>query len=332
MSDIHARYLSSSEYPVWDRFAANSPSATVFDETRWLQPICDIFSCELKILGVFKGQSLQGGITFTTKKRFGKTLAIRIPLCPTNSCIISKSLSSFTAKETSHTLTVTETIARFLSANFAFAVVTNNPYLADIRSFVWDGWMTSVQYTYQLDISSIALAKLPPTRRSRIVNAKSNVSVRQIDTPDTAYRLLQKTYTRKDVPVPLTREQLSAIYARLGSEKIALMCAYLNDGTPAAASISLTDEQSGNAYTLLSGFDPAFRDTNAATLLKWELIELLKSRGFRMLDFVGAENKTIALYKSEFGGQLVPYYQVWHSSPSYRILNLMARLSPFKKR
>jgi hypothetical protein len=332
MSDIQARYLDSSEYPLWDSFVANSSSATIFDETRWLQPVCDIFSCELKILGVFKGGTLHGGVAFTTKKRFGKPIATRVPLCPTNSCIISPSLSSFTAKETSHILQITEAIARFLTANFEFVVVTNNHFLADIRSFVWDGWMTSVQYTYHVDLQSMNLSRVPPTRRSRILNARKHVSVREIDSPDIAYALLQKTYSRKDVSVPLTREQLSALYARFGPSQILLLCSFLEDRTPAAVGIALMDETRRNGYLLLAGFDPAYRDTNAATLTEWGLIELLQKREFVMLDLVGAENKTIALYKSEFGGQLVSYYQVWHASTSYRILNMLAGLNPFKKR
>ncbi|MBI5682003.1 MAG: GNAT family N-acetyltransferase [Deltaproteobacteria bacterium] len=331
MSEIQARFLNVNEYGCWDKFVSELSTVSIFDETDWLATISEIMGCSLKILGVFSGDSIIGGVTLTASKKFGMAIAGRIPLCPTNSCVLSPSLSKFSDRTTRHTLEITDAIAQVLQSNFDFVVVTNNHHLNDIRAFSWQDWRTSVQYTYCIDLPSIDISKVPPNRRNKMRNAeKAGIIVKEMDNPETAHELLEKTYKRKGLSPPVTQEQLSQIYTR-HRENITLLFAMVgNSGKAVAVHITLKDAKRKAGYYLLGGFDPEYISTNAPSLLQWREIEYLREKGFKVLDLVGAEDKSIATFKSEFGGELVPYFQVSHVSHRYRIINWLSWLNPFR--
>lgn len=330
MSDLNVRFLNKDEYERWDSIVEALPSASIFDESKWLTAVADVMGCDIRIAGVFEKDRLIGGVTLNISNKFGMQTATGIPLTPTNSCIIKPLETIFTSKATNYLLKITDAIGRFLQSNYDYAVVANHPFISDIRSFNWLGWRTQVLYTYHVDLAKADFSALPKERRKLIRKAEnSGVIIERFDDFSVAHNLLAKTFRKKGVSLPLSSWQLSQICLRC-ADNVVLFVAKTHDGKVVACSILIVDFKRRVANSILSGFDYAYQDTEATSLIKWKCIEYFKSNGFVILDLVGAENKSIANFKAEFGGDLVPYYQISKVSMRYRILNQLSRLKSFR--
>lgn len=330
MSDLNVRFLNKDEYERWDSIVAALPSASIFDESKWLAAVADVMGCDIRILGVFDNDRLIGGAPLNISNKFGMPTATGIPLTPTNSCIAEPSGTIYSSRATNYLLRITDAIGRFLQSNYDYAVVANHPFISDIRSFNWLGWRTQVLYTYHVDLAKADFSALAPKIRKLIRKAeKSGVIIERFYDFSVAHDLLAKTFRRKGVSLPFSSWQLSQICLRC-ADNVVLFVAKTHDGKAIACSILIVDFKRSVAYSLLSGFDYAYQDTEATSLIKWKYIEYFKSNGFAILDLVGAENKLIADFKAVFEGALVPYYQVSKVSMRYRILNQLSRLKPFR--
>src|SRR3990172_3268670 len=301
MSDLNVRFLNKDEYERWDSIVAALPSASIFDESKWLAAVADVMGCDIRILGVFENDRLVGGVPLNISNKFGMPTATGIPLTPTNSCIIEPLETIFTSKTTNYLLKITDAIGRFLQSKYDYAVVTNHPFIRDIRSFNWLGWSTQVLYTYHVDLAKADFSALPKERRKLIRKAeKSGVIIERSDDFSAAHDLLAKTFRRKDVSLPLSSWQLSQI-CLLCADNIVQFVAKTHDGKAIAWVLLIVDFKRKVAYALFAGFDHAYQDTEAASLIQWKCIEYLKSNGFAILDLVGAENKSIANFKAGLG-------------------------------
>lgn len=330
MSDLNVRFLNKEEYERWDSLVAALPSASIFDESKWLAAVADVMGCDIRIAGVFEKDRLIGGAPLNISNKFGMPTATGIPLTPTNSCIAEPSGTIYSSRATNYLLKITDAVGRFLQSNYDYAVITNHPFISDIRSFNWLGWSTQVIYTYHVDLAKADFSALTPKIRKIIRKAEnSGVIIERSDDFSVAHDLLAKTFRRKGVSLPLSSWQLSQICLRC-ADNVVLFVAKTHDGKAIAFNIWIVDFKRRVAYALFSGFDYAYQDTEATSLRKWKCIEYFKSNGFAILDLVGAENKSIANFKASFEGDLVPYYQVSKVSMRYRILNQFSRLKPFR--
>lgn len=330
MSDLNVRFLNKDEYERWDSLVAALPSASIFDESKWLTAVADVMGCDIRIVGVFENDRLIGGAPLNISKRFGMLTATGIPLTPTNSCIIEPLETIFSSKATSHLLKITDAIGRFLQSNYDYAVVANHPFISDIRSFNWLGWRTQVLYTYRVDLAKADFSAIVSEIRRLIRKAeKSGVIIERVYDFSIAHDLLAKTFRRKGVSLPLSSWQLSQICLRC-ADNVALFVAKTHDGKAIACEILIMDFKRRVANALFAGFDYAYQDTEATSLIQWKCIEYFKSNGFAILDLGGAENKSIANFKAHSEGDLVPYYQVSKVSMKYRILNQLSRIKPFR--
>lgn len=330
MSDLNVRFLNKDEYERWDSIVAALPSASIFDGSKWLAAVADVMGCDIRIAGVFEKDRLIGGVPLNISNKFGMQTATGTPLTPTNSCIAEPSGTIYSSRATNYMLKITDAVGRFLQSNYDYAIVTNHPFISDIRSFNWLGWSTQVLYTYHVDLAKADFSALTPKIRKLIRKAEnSGVIIERSDDFSAAHDLLAKTFRRKGVSLPLSSWQLSQICLRC-ADNVVLFVAKTHDGKTIACSVLIVDFKRRVAYSLLSGFDYAYQNTEATSLIQWKDIEYFKSNGFAILDLVGAENKSVADFKAGFEGDLVSYYQVSKASMRYRILNQLSRLKPFR--
>lgn len=329
MTDLIARFLNKNEHEYWDALLIASSTASIFNETKWLETVAEVMGCDIRVLGVFRNEELLGGVPLNISKRFALPVAVGIPLTPVNSCIIKPSETPFPSKATNHLLEVTDVIGGFLQRNYDYAVITNYPFIIDIRAFNWLGWRTQVFYTYHINLQHTDFSLLPKKRRYLIRDAKkSGIKIERFHDFSIAYKLLTKTFLKKGAIIPLTMEQLSRICLLWGNN-IVYFIARAPDGEAIASYIWLTDNHRKMVHALFAGFDYEYHDTNAPSLIVWQAIEYFKETGYQVMDMVGAENRTISRFKAEFDGTLVPYYQVSATSLRYRLLNLLSQLKPF---
>jgi len=88
---------------------------------------------------------------------------------------------------------------------------------------------------------------------------------------------------------------------------------------PLATVVSMVDPPRSTVYALVAGFDADRAGSQGTAFVHWSEIEAARDMGLETLDFMGADVESNVRFKAEFGGTVVPYFQVSHVSRLYRI-------------
>lgn len=319
VAGMEARLLTEGELSLWDGLVGESPCASVFDESRWLLAASQVMEQPIEIVGVFDGGQLVGGMAITASCCCGMGVATLPPLCPSNSCIIAPRSTTSRGKQERHVLRVTESMASFLRNSFGCVVVTNNPAMTDVRAFRWAGYLTNILYTYHVDLAFADLKRLPEVRRAVQRGAREGVVSDEHPALDDVYGLLELSYRRHGICPPITRDQLAQLCERLPGTVVPRVVKLERTGQPAACVVVARDPVRGVAHALYAGFDHSQRQARAPFCVHWHEMEECRELGFGTYDFVGADVKSNVEFKAEFGGRLVPYYEVTYARLLYRI-------------
>lgn len=325
-SEFEARFLRPQEYGQWDEMVKSLPAASIFAESRWLTAVAETMACEVKIAAVFHGADLVGGVLVEVSRRFGMLVAARLPLAPTNSCLVKTTSTTCLSKATSRWLAITDVLARFLQSRFAYVILTQDPVFIDIRSFSWLDWRKQILYTYHIEIANADLANLSSTVRKNIRHAEKAGVTSEISRDfRQAHAPLVSTFVRQRAHLPLSAEQLVAFGKRLGDDLV-LLLAKSPDGRIIATEIILLDRPRKIAYIFLAGLDASNGIRGVAAFLQWQGLMHCRELGMDILDQTGADIKEVAAFKAELGGRLVPYYQVSKAGMCYKFVNRLAML------
>lgn len=321
---MDVRFLNEDEYSAWEALVAESPYASVFDECRWFKAVADVLGCEIEVAGAFMKDELLGGLVLDHGQRHGMPTATLPPLCHTNTCVVKVNPDASPIKQQQRVLDVTRAIAEFLRDEFSFAVVTNHPAQIDIRGFRWRGWRTNILYTYRLDLQNISLETISASKRRSIRLARRQALVVEDDTDsDAVSDLLRKTGERQGFAPSVKWPQLAALREAMAGDLLIKTAFLPGEHIPLATVISLADRKRDTAYMLMAGFDPSYADLQASPLALWESIEHWRDQGLRIADLVGADVESNVPFKMEFGGALVPYFQVSYVRTAQRVASAL---------
>jgi lipid II:glycine glycyltransferase (peptidoglycan interpeptide bridge formation enzyme) len=69
-----------------------------------------------------------------------------------------------------------------------------------------------------------------------------------------------------------------------------------------------------------------YRNTNAASLIYWEIIKYACSHNLECFDLLGLDIQNIAFFKKGFGGYELPVYHISYNSFSYKVVNKIRKL------
>ncbi|QOL52305.1 GNAT family N-acetyltransferase (plasmid) [Massilia litorea] len=181
------------------------------------------------------------------------------------------------------------------------------------QPFYWNGFQQTTYYTYVLpDLSNLKKlwAELDGNIRRIIAKAESKhrLQVRDDMSLDVLLELNRKTFERQGLVPPYTDEfvrRLDAACAERNCRK--LLVAVDPHGIPLCGYYYVWDENS--AYGLISGADPEYRHTGAASLCLWETVRHAASVT-RQYNFCGSMIRSVEAYLRGFGGEHVPYFRV----------------------
>lgn len=67
---LHSRELKKDEFFLWDNFVRLHPMGTIFHQTTWLQMVA---ADEIRVISVWKGDQMIGGVSLLASKKFGVT-------------------------------------------------------------------------------------------------------------------------------------------------------------------------------------------------------------------------------------------------------------------
>lgn len=196
------------------------------------------------------------------------------------------------------------------------------PEVRDPRLWQWRGLRVGVRYTYCVPLPYDA-ARMDKPMRGQIAKAVRNgYRVERSTDFEAAAHCLAGTESRKGFSHRVTAEDLALGHALLGDEHFRIYLARAQDGAPACVSIVLHTPGT-RAIGWIGGTAAGFLAEGTHSLVDQFTLGDLHAAGATGYDFAGANIPGVANCKSQWGGDLTPYYSL--ETPSLRALWREAR-------
>lgn len=302
---------------LWDDFIENSRQRTIFCTSLFSEILRKTTGRGYKIYGVLKNGNLVAGCPVYEKIKYGFKMAILPPLVPHLGIVLKDDKSLYLSKREYLTLKVEELLSERFSREYSYINLTNHPNLQDIRGFDWAGWKINARYTYIVNFKE--KPKISPSAKRQINKAlKAGIKVKESSNIEEFANIVYKSYLRHGNPPPYSEEYLINIANYLFSKKIGiLLVAKDSEKRILSGMIMIKDKKT--LYEWVVAGDPEFHETGANSLLLSYIFSNFSSQ-FDKFDFMGANTQTIAKFKTNFGGQLVPYYTCEKYTPLFSVM------------
>jgi hypothetical protein len=306
------REVEQDEFPKWDEFVDESPQGSIFSKSFWLKYNAELIDGQFKILAVFNGDLLLGGIGICIKQHMlGKEIKVPV-LTPYSSVILRNPSTKYPHKIASEQLNVVEKIIHQIKLGKYLAVkIINTPRMNDVRAFYWDNWTVKPGYTYEIPLSNFDDTKgmfAHSVRKQVNKSEKSNIQVKVKDDFESLYSFLKSTFKKRERPLFLNKNKFQKLYNNLKKHNCCKMYfAELDDGKPISGRIALFTKHQV-AHDWVAGSDPDYLNSGATPFLIFKILEDLSQNGYKYFDMDGANVPTIARFKSTFGGDLRHYF------------------------
>ena len=199
------------------------------------------------------------------------------------------------------------------------SVIKLHHSIQNILPFVWNGFRSSVKYTYILkDIhkkETNLLENLSSNTRKNIKKAEKTLEVFESEDVTKLYELINMTFLRQNLSIPYSKDILKSLFAiskSNGSSKI--LMAKDDHGNIHSGILLVWNKKT--VYYLVGGSDPVFRKSEAMTLIMWESVKFASSFA-QEFDFEGTMVESIERFIRGFGATQHPYYQLSKVKPSF---------------
>lgn len=286
-------------------------NASVFLFSEWL----DIFDKEnVQLCGIYdKGDNIVGAFCIyignTLKQKY-----IATPQFFANNGLFYINPTKHGSGKNTFTKKIKKAISKFLVEQKTLYVSIGFPStITDVQPFIWDGFNTSLKYTYHLDITKdqdILLSEFTSERRKNIRKAeKDGIKVKQCKDATILEELIMKTINRQEAPLDKAIAK-KILHQFITTSYSYAFVAYKND-KPSACVFIVHDRNT--AYYLLGGYDENNKHEGSGAMCMWEAIKLARNKNIPLFDFEGSSIPEVEKYFRGFGGELVSTINV-HSA------------------
>lgn len=313
MSELEARLLTESEYNQWDQLVEQSKQGTIFHLSKWITTTANSLHLDYAIIGVFKDSQLIGGCSFFIKNKFHifKIGYTSVPLTFFGGLVMSlpKSTKVRESEQREHTI-ISSILEKIQTSNFFYLSLINSPDLIDIRPFKKQGWREHVYYTYIVSLENDIFKNLSSKVRTNIRKAqKLGITVKKEYNPDIYWELTKSTFGKQNMKVPYQKKHLFALMEMIRQNNLGEMwIARTPNGEPASADFIIWDNK--QAHRWIAASDEQFKDTNATSLLIFEIFLDLQKKGFHDINMMSANMSNLKAFTTAFNPRLVQYYRV----------------------
>lgn len=182
----------------------------------------------------------------------------------------------------------------------------------NLLPFHWLGFDTRVRYTYVIENQTVGQVFDSLEQKRKVKKAQSSgLVVKHTDNLRIIYDLVSNTFQRKGRRFPYDFSLLQHLDMELVRRNRRMILTAQDEGHNTVAALYLVwDNRS--MYYLLGGFDPAYNQTYASTLLMWHAIKMAMGMGLDF-DFEGSMNQGIERFFRSFGArqhQITNIYRV----------------------
>jgi hypothetical protein len=314
MDESETRILHEDEYDKWDDLISNSMQSSVFHKAVWINTSAKLLNKKVLIFANFKNDTLTGGCHLFVD-RFPSISAIsNLILSPYGGFILRRD-------QEKNTFSICKSISKEIAkCNFSHINIINSPALKDVRPFTWSGWRPDLYYTYIFPLTGDIDKRILKNARWSIRKArKEGIRSKKRYDFDSYWNLNVDTYRKQGKIPPFTREYLKGMTDMIINNKLGEMhIAETETGENAAAEFVIWDEHMVHDWSAAS--NPKFYQTEAPSLLLFEILENLQQRGFKNINLMMGNMPNLTSFASRFNPSLVPYFGVSRTSKKYQIL------------
>ncbi len=309
-----------------------SPHGNVYSKVFWLQSVSDVLKYEYDIAAIYKGDEIVAGIGV-----FHKHNMMKIPtLTPRLSPILRVRDTKYRSKLYHENDELLKTLANFLKTHYKRVALSTISRIDNVRAFIWCGYTVEVKYTFINEIENISSDIFSHSTRKQIKKCeKGSVSVIDESNPEVFWQILKLTFEKKKHPLSIGKNEFIKLYEKINATDCCRMFFALLDDQPVSARIILYTHENDTVYDWVAGTDPDYFKTGVTSYLVYETMKYFSKRGFKYFDWNGANIESIARFKSNFGGTLIPYYYItWAKLPVRLMVNgrrlIIKRLRKFR--
>jgi len=301
---------------VWDSFVEKSPTGLLFHKWDFLNSIAKFTGYTLERYGIYDGNTLIALFPIFSRSLFGfKTLFSPPPQAgvPYLGFIMDSDYNSLKQdkKETRMSIIVDMLNKIVKDKNFNYISISLIPNFLDIRPFRWEYYETNMLYTYSIDLSQPCneiFSGFKNTIRRQLKKAMSyNLFLEKSDNVSLFYSMETKRYNEQGLNFPLISQKYLENLLSLYPENFLLY--YLYDDKENMKGAILTHEYN-NQFLLLKGATKTEVNVGGNEFMIWELIKKAKRENYKYFDLVGANNKNLCTFKSQFNPSLDFTYSI----------------------
>lgn len=177
--------------------------------------------------------------------------------------------------------------------------------------FHWKGFEQTTRYTYLIDdLGSVdeLFNKLKGSVRTDIRKAEKEFKFIESEDIDQFYQInelvFSKTYKKMSYDFDLVK-RLDSAAAKRGKRKIMLA---VNDAGEVCSGVYIVWDDDC-VYYIMSGSDPKFGNTGAASMLLWEAVKFASTFA-KTFDFEGSMMEPLEKFFRSFGAVQKPYFRI----------------------
>jgi len=313
MSKLEVRLLKETEFNQWDQLVERSDQGTIYHSSKWITTVAKNLHQDYVIIGVFKDFELIGGCSFYIQNKFHffKVGYTNAPLTRFGGFVISipDSKNVRTSEGREHEI-ISAILEKIQALNLFQVNLINSPALTDIRLLKLHGWRERVYYTYLLSLDCDIFSSISHEVRKNIRKAqKYGIKVKKEYNPDVYWKLTELTYEKQNVPVPFQKDYLFNLMEMLINNNLGEMwIAETSTGDAVSSAFNIYDSHFAHGWNAAN--DPGFKDTGVVSLLLFEIIKDLQSRGFHQFNLTAGNTPHLSKFYSSFNPRLTHYYGV----------------------
>lgn len=307
-SKVELRFLAEEEYPIWNELVAHAPAGSIYSLPDYLDILCRVTGGRFKILSVWRGEELIGGMgVYEIRTRLGALVKNR-PLLYYNGIVLSESRSKYPSQQRSRATKAIKAIGKYLeSGPYRWVSLRTRSPLQDGRAFQSIGWNVIPSYSFVVSLKDMTIAwDRVEQNLKRLVKRCTSEGVEFSDDDDfkSFYQMHQRTADRKGAPLYLPEKAFQQYFEQLKALGLCrLFHARLPDGRSISSQLVLLGPHPVT-HTVCAAADEEFLKMGATAFLRWRSFEALAKMGYEGNDLTDAALNPVTRFKSQLGGDL----------------------------
>lgn len=311
-----------------------SPQGTLFHMSVWAGLVEKVFGRPCRIIVVKKNDEIEAGMIFWPLKRSFINSVTRIPATTYQGPLFKPAESSKNSTIRSQYNKRCNALIAYLKKRYHLIDIPLSPAVSDVRPFQWQGFSSSLAYTYRFQIRAYDEMRQQfsqDLRRKLRQSGSGNIRFEKSDDCNTLAGFVVESYRRHGRKPPVPEEFVRKLIKEALELNIGSLYYQWRDNQAVAGIFVLHDAD--HVYAVFSGIAPGERENVNGELIHAHVMTDPAHRG-KTFDFLGANTRELEQFKRSFGGELVPYIQVtwWRNNWIKHLFRLKSGYNLLKRK